>query len=122
MANLALPDAEVSISFVNDAEIQGLNRRYLRRDKPTNVIAFPMKEGEFPTLHPDLLGDVVISAETAQRESSRFGLKDEEMVLFLIIHGILHLVGYDHERGAKEAREMTRKQKELLRLMVTMNI
>jgi probable rRNA maturation factor len=115
---VALPEAEVSISFVDDAEIQGLNRRYLRRDKPTNVIAFPMREGEFPILHPNLLGDVVISAETAQRQSSRFGLNEEGMILFLIIHGILHLVGYDHEKGSREARRMTRKQKELLQMVI----
>ena len=115
MADLALPEAELSILFVDDAEIQELNQRHLRRDKPTNVIAFPMREGEFPGLHPNLLGDVVISAETARRQSTRFGLNEKEMILFLTIHGILHLLGYDHEKGAKEARQMTKKQKELLR-------
>ena len=114
MAELALPDAELSLSFVDDAEIQELNRRHLRRDKPTNVLSFSMREGEFPGLHPDLLGDVVISVETAKRQSARFGLNEDEMILFLIIHGILHLIGYDHERGGKEAREMTIKQKGLL--------
>jgi probable rRNA maturation factor len=115
LADLALPDAELSISFVDDAEIQELNRHHLRRDKPTNVLSFSMREGEFPGLHPDLLGDVVISVETAKRQSPRFGLNEDEMILFLIIHGILHLIGYDHEKGGRQARQMMQKQKELLR-------
>jgi probable rRNA maturation factor len=154
LADLALPEAELSILFVDDAEIQELNQRHLRRDKPTNVIAFPMREGDrnvpreprlvggvkghnmkrnyltgkprpeagelqFPGPHPNLLGDVVISVETAQRQSSRFGLNEMEMILFLTIHGILHLLGYDHEKGAREARRMTKKQKELLRSVLS---
>ncbi|MGZ3537648.1 MAG: rRNA maturation RNase YbeY, partial [Thermodesulfobacteriota bacterium] len=62
---MGLLDAEISLLFVNDLQIQVLNQRYLRRDKPTNVLAFPMREGEFSTLHPHLLGDIVISVETA---------------------------------------------------------
>ena len=118
---MALPDAELSISFVDDAEIQELNRDYLRRDKPTNVLAFPMREGKFPGLHPNLLGDVVISIETARRQSNRFGLNEQEMILFLMIHGILHLLGYDHEKGGNQARQMTLKQKELLRSVLPKN-
>jgi len=65
-------EAELSLLFVNDRQIQTLNREYLRRDKPTNVLAFSMREGEFSTLHPHLLGDLVISVETAKRPIEPF--------------------------------------------------
>ncbi len=115
MTELGLPDAEVSLLFVNDAQIQALNRRYLRRDKPTNILAFPMREGEFSTLHPHLLGDLAISVETARRQMRRFGLDQMEMITLLMIHGILHLVGYEHEGTKKGSQEMASKQRELFR-------
>jgi probable rRNA maturation factor len=110
---LGLLEAELSLLFVNDLQIQALNRQYLRRDKPTNVLAFPMRKGEFSNLHPHLLGDLVISVETAKRQSNRFGLTEMEMVILLMVHGVLHLIGYDHEETKKEARKMAIKQKEL---------
>ena len=113
LADLALPDAELSILLVGDAQIRELNRRYLHRDKPTNVLAFPMRKGEYSTLHPHLLGDLAISAETARRQSNRFGLDPMQMVVLLMIHGILHLVGYEHEGTRKGGREMAIKQREL---------
>jgi len=116
LTELGLLEAELSLLFVNDLQIQELNRRYLRRDKPTNVLAFSMKQGEFPTLHPHLLGDLVISVETANRQSNRFGLNEMEMVILLMVHGVLHLTGYDHEGTKKEAKEMALKQKELFRI------
>ena len=106
-------EAELSLWLVDDTRIRELNRNHLGRNRPTNVLAFSMREGEFSTLHPHLLGDVVISVETAQRQSSRFRLNDTEMVLFLMVHGILHLIGYEHEGTRKDAREMTLKQREL---------
>ena len=115
---MGLPDAELSILLVDDAQIQDLNRRHLGRDKPTNVLAFSMREGEFSTLHPQLLGDLVISVETAQRQSNRFGLNGMEMIILLMVHGVLHLLGYEHEGTRKGAREMTIKQKELFRCVV----
>jgi probable rRNA maturation factor len=113
LVELAIPDAELSIVLVDDDEIQALNRRYLHRDRPTNVLAFPMREGEFSSLHPNLLGDLVISVETAQRQSNRFALNQIEMIILLMIHGILHLLGYEHERSRKKAHTMAIKQKEL---------
>ncbi len=113
MTELGLPDAELSLLLVNDVQIQALNQRYLRLDKPTNVLAFPMREGEFSVLHPHLLGDLVISVETARRQMKRFGLDEMKMVTLLMIHGILHLLGYKHEGTKKGAREMAIKQKEL---------
>ena len=116
MTELGLPDAELSILFVDDSQIQILNRQYLHRDRPTNVLAFPMRKGGFPLLHPHLIGDLVISVETAEHEKGRFGLDRSKMILLLMIHGILHLIGYDHEGTKRGAREMTKKQKELFRI------
>ena len=118
MADLAPPDSEVSVSLVGDGQIRELNRRYLDRDKPTNVLAFSMREGAFVSLHPQLLGDVVISVDTARRQSNRFGLKEMELVILLLIHGILHLLGYEHEGTKKGSNEMALKQKELFRRVI----
>ena len=118
LADLAPPDSEVSVSLVGDSQIRELNRRYLDRDKPTNVLAFSMREGAFVSLHPQLLGDVVISVDTARRQSNRFGLKEVEMVILLMIHGILHLLGYEHEGTKKGSNQMALKQKELFRRVI----
>lgn len=118
MVSLGLPDAELSILLVDDVQIQDLNRRHLGRGKPTNVLAFSMREGEFPTLHPQLLGDVAISVETAYRQSNRFSLKGSEMIVLLLVHGVLHLLGYEHEGTRTGAREMAIKQKELFRRVI----
>ena len=120
LTELGLLEAELSLLFVNDLQIQALNRQYLHRDKPTNVLAFPMRKGAFSTLHPHLLGDLVISVETAKRQSNRFGLTEIEMVILLMVHGVLHLIGYDHEETKKGAKEMAFKQKEIFqRVMKT---
>ena len=118
MTESGLLEAELSILFVNDLQIQALNQRYLHRDKPTNVLAFPMKKGEFPTLHPQLLGDIVISVETAKRQSNRFGLDEMGMIILLMIHGVLHLIGYEHEATRAEARKMAARQKELFQRVI----
>lgn len=118
LAALALPDAEISILLVDDAQIQDLNQRYLGRNKPTNVLAFSMREGEFSTLHPNLLGDLVVSVEMAKRQSRKSGFSQMEMMSLLVIHGILHLIGYEHEGNKKEARAMALKQKELFRFVI----
>lgn len=115
MTELGLLEAELSLLFVDDLQIQALNRRYLHRDKPTNVLAFPMRKGEFSTLHVQLLGDLVISVETAKRQSNRFGLDEMGMIILLMIHGVLHLIGYEHEGIKKGAQEMAIKQKELFK-------
>ena len=113
LAELGLLDAELSLLFVNDLQIQALNQRYLRRDKPTNVLAFPMRKGEFSILHPHLLGDIVISVEMAKRQSNRFGLNKMGMIILLMVHGVLHLIGYEHEGTKRGAREMAARQREL---------
>ncbi|RQW77931.1 MAG: rRNA maturation RNase YbeY, partial [Geobacter sp.] len=96
---LGYPDSELSVSIVGDLSIRRLNRDYLGRDKPTNVISFPMHEGEFSGLNPVLLGDVVISADTAAREAHEAEVEFHARLSFLLLHGILHLTGFDHERS-----------------------
>ncbi|MDX9820991.1 MAG: rRNA maturation RNase YbeY, partial [Syntrophales bacterium] len=97
-----------------DAEIRDFNRKYLARDSATNVISFSMREGEFSDVNPSLLGDIVISVDTALRDAEREGISLEDELDYLLIHGILHLLGYDHERSGKEAaREMEKRQDEL---------
>ena len=111
---MGCPDSELSILIVDDAEIQAINRDYLERDKPTNVISFSMLEGEGGDLNPDLLGDVVISADTAARDAAEVAKPFESELYFLLLHGILHLLGYDHERGTEEeARIMEEKEAEV---------
>jgi len=117
LIELGFLEAELSLLLVDDTRIRELNWKHLGRNRPTNVLAFPMREGEFSTLHPQLLGDLVISVETARRQSNRFGLDEMEMVILLMVHGVLHLIGYEHEGTKKGAREMTLKQRQLFRVI-----
>jgi probable rRNA maturation factor len=107
-------ESELSILLVDDDEITQLNREYLSRDHPTNVLAFAMREGEHKHLHPALLGDVVISTETAQREAQQRQVTIEEEMALLLVHGILHLLGYEHEDTPEEADTMETKEQEVL--------
>lgn len=100
--------------IVDDEQIAMLNRAYLQRSGPTNVIAFPMQSGEFPKICPHLLGDVVISIQTAAREACNAQMQTSERLLQLLVHGILHLFGHDHEAGGQQAAEMDRKSRELI--------
>lgn len=111
------PDGELSILLVDDSRIADLNEKYLHRTGPTNVIAFPMRDDKFPDISPQLLGDVVISVDTAIREADAAGLEIDRRISELLVHGILHLFGYDHERGGEKAREMEEKTRELLERM-----
>lgn len=111
---------ELSVVIVDDVQIQEINREYLQRDKPTNVISFAQQEGEGAGIAPYLLGDVVISAETAARDAHEAGVSLFAELSFLLIHGVLHLLGYDHERGTREQAEiMEAKEVELFRLLRT---
>jgi probable rRNA maturation factor len=114
LSDLGFRESELSILLVDDDEIQRLNREYLSRDHPTNVLAFAMREGEGKHLSPALLGDVVVSAETAQREALQRGVTLEEEIALLLTHGILHLLGYDHEDAPAEAAKMEAKEQEVL--------
>ena len=106
---------ELSIALVGDAEIRALNAAYRGADRPTDVLAFAQREGEDAGLHPDLLGDVVISLDTAAGQAAARGISVADEIRTLLIHGVLHLLGYNHERSATEARCMFAKQRQLAR-------
>jgi probable rRNA maturation factor len=105
---------ELSVLLVGDAEMHQLNHTYRSVDRPTDVLAFALREGEDAELHPQVLGDVVISLDTAARQAARRSAPLADEVRTLLVHGILHLLGYDHERSPAEARRMFRKQRQLL--------
>jgi len=111
-------DKEISLLFVDDDEIREINRSYLDRDYATNVISFSLLEGEFSGINPDLLGDIVISVDTALRDAEKGGIPLEDELDFLLIHGLLHILGYDHENDNTEERErMNKKEQELFFLL-----
>ena len=117
LSALGYPEAQLSILIVDDIQIAEFNRAYLNHPGPTNVISFPMQEGPFSGISPDLLGDVVISADTAHRESVDAGMDMAERFNQLLIHGILHLTGYDHVNSEEEAAVMEQKSNELMELI-----
>lgn len=98
---------------MTDERIQELNRDYLGREKATNVISFSQTEGEFGGVEPGMLGDVVISTDTAARQAEKSGNLVEEETAYLLIHGVLHLLGYDHEQDKSGAKAMRRLQNRL---------
>ena len=111
-------DKELSISFVDDNTIQQLNKNYLKRDNSTNVLSFSLQEGKFGNINPNILGDIIISAETAQRDAAIGDLSLSEEIYFLIIHGLLHLLGYNHENTTKaQTTKMRVKEKELFKIL-----
>jgi len=105
--------------MTDDDQIMELNQTYRGISKPTNVLSFPMLEGEFSQVSPFLLGDIVVSVDTARKEAEEAGITLDERLSQLMIHGLLHLVGFDHEKGEDEAVEMEQKSLELLRLIET---
>lgn len=110
---LQRPDAELSILLCDDETIRLLNRQYRKKNKPTDVLAFPMQEGPGPSTESQLLGDVVISLPTAARQASEHDRPIVHEVTFLLAHGLLHLLGYDHASKAEE-REMSARTAELM--------
>jgi probable rRNA maturation factor len=111
-------DRELSIALVDDVEMRALNAAWRGRDRPTDVLAFSLEEGRHAERRGRLLGDVVIGVETAARRARarRRGLDDE--VARLLVHGALHLIGYDHAR-ARDARRMRAEERRLLRALRT---
>ena len=118
LSALGYPDSELSVAIVGDRTIRRINREFLGRDKPTNVISFAMQEGPFAAVNPLLLGDVVISADTCAREAEEGRIAFPARLHFLLLHGILHLTGYDHERsGEAEAKRMEAKERKIFALL-----
>lgn len=109
LRHLKLKQAELSLAFVTDQTIHELNRQYRRKDRPTDVLSFPLADERCPTL----LGDVVISVDTARRQARQRKRAFADELRALLIHGILHLLGYDHEVSDSEAVRMRRKEREL---------
>jgi probable rRNA maturation factor len=109
---------ELCISFVDDNTIKQLNNNYLQRDNSTNVLSFSLQEGEYGNINPNVLGDIVISAETAQRDAAIGDLSLSEEIDFLIIHGLLHLLGLNHENTTKaQTTKMQIKERELFGML-----
>jgi probable rRNA maturation factor len=105
--------AELSVVLVDNAEIRKLNAKFRAKDYPTDVLSFPADD-ELPT-GVRLLGDVVISVEKAKRQAKERRRSLNQEMAFLLIHGIVHLLGYDHERSVKEARIMESLEKRIYR-------
>ncbi len=108
--------------MLDDEKIKALNKTYLNRNRPTDVISFPQNDGVSAHADSTLLGDVVISLETARRQARRSGKPLREEFAFLLIHGMLHLLGYDHEGPLRKAREMASREKELFLLCKQYNL
>ncbi|MCL6634701.1 MAG: rRNA maturation RNase YbeY [Peptococcaceae bacterium] len=108
-------EAEVSLVFVDDAYIQGLNQQYRGVDGPTDVLSFAMQEGEpMPGEEEEIiLGDVVISLQAAERQAREYGHSFRREAAYLTVHGVLHLLGYDHQEE-EERRIMRRKEEDVL--------
>jgi probable rRNA maturation factor len=110
-ALLANPRLLVSLLFTSDAEVHTLNREWRARDKPTNVLSFPMLErGELENLAPGgppvMLGDIALAYATCAREAAEKGVSLEHHATHLIVHGLLHLAGHDHVDSDEQAEQM----------------
>lgn len=119
---LADPRLSASLLFSSDAEIHALNRQWRARDRPTNVLSFPMLTREdLLALNPagpaELIGDIALAYETCVREAAAKGIALEHHAAHLIVHGLLHLAGHDHETSSEEAARMEALETEALALM-----
>jgi len=108
-------NAEISLVFVDDQQIRELNRIYRGKDTPTDVLSFPMYDDpeNIDEEEEILLGDIVISLETAQRQAEEFGHSIEREAAYLLVHGLLHLLGYDH-LNEEDKKNMRKREEELL--------
>jgi rRNA maturation RNase YbeY len=106
-------DAELSLVLIGNSEMRKLNAKYRRKDYPTDVLSFPMEDAGTPAAR--LLGDVIISVEKAREQAKQRGRTPDQELATLLIHGIVHLLGYDHERSAKDARAMKRLEDKIYR-------
>ena len=114
---LDLEDCELSVALVGDREIRHLNGRYRSMDEPTDVLSFPADE-PLPS-GPRVIGDVIISVEKAARQARQRHRSFEDELEVLLIHGILHNLGYDHERSPEDEREMRAMERRVRRELKT---
>jgi len=106
-------NAELSLALIGNLEIKKLNARYRKKDYATDVLSFPV--AGIVLKEPRLLGDVVVSVEKAAEQAKARGHSSEQELVTLLIHGVVHLIGYDHERSARDARAMRRVEKRIYR-------
>lgn len=102
---------EISLLITDDETIHNLNKEYRQKDKPTDVLSFPMDDEV-------LLGDIVISIDTAKKQAEEREINIDREAAFLFIHGLLHLLGYDHETSAEDEKEMFALQEEILKKLI----
>ena len=110
-------DGELSLLFTDDKHIAELNYRFLKREGPTNVLAFPMRDNDHTSPGIPMLGDIVISLDAAMRDAKSLGETLDKTINRLLVHGLLHLFGYDHEKSEEEARRMDEETERILPLM-----
>ena len=111
-------EIEISVLFTDDKFIRSLNNKYRGIDKPTDVLSFNLQEGalKYPEVESDkLLGDIIISVETAQKQADNLNHSMEKELTVLLIHGLLHLTGYDHDKG-NDYKIMQGKESEILKI------
>lgn len=106
-------NAEVSVLLVGDKAMRTLNRHYRGKDRTTDVLAFPLREGRFGRIQPQVLGDIVLSLPAAARQAKAAGESCHSEIERLLVHGYLHLLGYDHERSRAEAGRMHGRERRL---------
>jgi rRNA maturation RNase YbeY len=105
----------LSVLFAGDHVVRTLNRQYRGKDRTTDVLSFALREGPFANLQPEFLGDIIISVPVAAKQAREAGHSLAREIELLLVHGLLHLLGYDHERGPAEARKMRRKERLLMK-------
>jgi probable rRNA maturation factor len=115
LKKLGQPKAELSVLFAGDRIMRALNKQYRGKNDTTDVLSFSMREGPFPDVRPEFLGDIVISVPVAEKQARAAGHSLNREIELLLVHGLLHLLGYDHERGPAEARRMRRKEHMLVK-------
>ena len=115
---LGFQNKDLSILFVDNKKITTLNENYFGRKNPTNVISFSYMDG----LPGEVLGDIIISVERAQEETRLSGMYFYERLFALIVHGLTHIIGYDHVKDRSESRKMSHKEKILMDFLVANDV
>ena len=109
--------AEVSVTFVDNERIRELNRDYRSIDRATDVLSFPLFDDDFGDGEACALGDIVLSLEKADAQAKEYGHSFERETAFLVVHSMLHLLGYDHETSEEDEKEMFFRQEEIMKLL-----
>jgi rRNA maturation RNase YbeY len=115
LRSIGLSDAYLGVLFVGDRAMRTLNRKYRDKDHTTDVLSFSFREGAHSRIRPDVLGDIVISVPAAARQATAAGHTTGREIEILLVHGLVHLLGYDHEISDREARRMQAREKAFLK-------